>query len=143
MLYSSLVVGDKIIILPIRLFFILLLIQPMSMFDQMGQMKQLYDKYKKLQESLKNLIIRSREDGILIDMSGEMDITDVQIEDETLLSVDTKEKLEKAFMAAYRKAKTKAQQVSMEKTKEILWFDPQDMLGGMMWGGMPKIPGLN
>lgn len=76
-------------------------------------------------------------------MSGEMDITDVQIEDETLLSVDTKEKLEKAFMAAYRKAKTKAQQVSMEKTKEILWFDPQDMLGGMMWGGMPKIPGLN
>lgn len=115
----------------------------MSMFDQMGQMKQLYDKYKKLQEALKNLIIRSREDGILIDMSGEMDITDVQIEDESLMDIAMKEKLEKAFMAAYRKAKSKAQQVSMEKTKEILWFDPQDMLGGMMWWGMPKIPWLN
>jgi hypothetical protein len=31
----------------------------------------------------------------------------------------------------------------MEKTKEILGFDPQDMLWGMMWWGMPKIPGLN
>lgn len=115
----------------------------MSMFDQMGQMKELYSKYKKLQDALKNLIIRAREDGILIDMSGEMDITDVQVEDETLLSVSSKEKLEKAFMAAYRKAKAKAQQVSMEKTKEVLGFDPQDMLGGMMWWGMPKIPGLS
>lgn len=115
----------------------------MSMFDQMGQMKELYTKYKKLQDALKNLIIRSREDGILIDMSGEMDITDVKIEDETLLSIEAKDKLENAFMAAYRKAKQKAQQVSMEKTKEILGFDPQDMLGGMMGGGMPKIPGLN
>lgn len=115
----------------------------MSMFDQMGQMKELYSKYKKLQDALKNLIIRAREDGILIDMSGEMDITDVQVEDETLLSVSNKEKLEKAFMAAYRKAKAKAQQVSMEKTKEILGFDPQDMLGGMMWWGMPKIPWLS
>gem|GEM_PF-4002040 len=52
----------------ISLFIILCLIV-MSMFDQMGQMKQLYDKYKKLQDALKNLIIRSREDGILIDMS--------------------------------------------------------------------------
>lgn len=116
----------------------------MSMFGQMGQMKELYDKYKKLQEVLKNLIIRSREDWILIDMSGEMDITDVKIEEETLLSVENKEKLENAFMAAYKKAKTKAQQVAMEKTKEVLGFDPQDMLGGMMGGGgMPKIPGLN
>jgi DNA-binding protein YbaB len=115
----------------------------MSMLDQMGQMKQLYDKYKKLQDALKSLIIRSREDGILIDMSGEMDITDVKIEDETLLSVESKLKLETAFINAYRKAKTKAQQISMEKTKEILGFDPQDMLGGMMGGGMPKIPGLN
>lgn len=114
------------------------------MFDQMGQMKQLYDKYKKLQEALKNLIIRAREEGILIDMSGEMDITDVKVEDETLLSVENKEKLENAFIAAYRKAKQKAQQVAMEKTKEILGFDPNDMLGGMMGGGgMPKIPGLN
>ncbi|HMY80294.1 MAG TPA: YbaB/EbfC family nucleoid-associated protein [Candidatus Absconditabacterales bacterium] len=115
----------------------------MSMFGQMGQLKELYDKYKKLQEALKNLIIRAREDGVLIDMSGEMDITDVQVEDVELLSVDHKEKLEKAFMTAYKKAKTKAQQLSMEKTKEILGFDPQDMLGGMMGGGMPKIPGLS
>lgn len=115
----------------------------MSMFDQMGQMKQLYDKYKKLQDALKNVIIRSREDGILIDMTGEMDITDVKVEDETLLSLESKEKLENAIISAYRKAKQKAQQVSQEKTKEVLGFDPQDMLGNMTGGGMPKIPGIN
>lgn len=116
----------------------------MSMFDQMGQMKQLYDKYKKLQEALKNLIIRSNEEDVTVDMSGEMDVTDIVIWESYWLPEDVKKKLENAFIAAYRKAKTKAQQVAMEKTKEVLGFDPNDMLGGMMWWwGMPKIPWLN
>ncbi len=111
------------------------------MFGKLWDMKQLYDKYKKLQDTLKNIIIRAKEDGILMDMSAEMDITDVQVEDETLLSVENKAKLEAAFIATYRKAKTKAQQVAMEKTKEVLWFDPNDLMSGL-GGGMPKIPGL-
>lgn len=114
------------------------------MFGKLGEMKGLYDKYKKLQETLKWLIIRSRTDGILVDMTAEMDIQDVKVEDDTLMDITQKERLEKAFMAAYAKAKTKAQSIAMEKTKEILWFDPNDLMG-MMWGGggMPKIPGLN
>ena len=101
----------------------------------------MYDKYKKLQDTLKNIIIRAKEDGILMDMSAEMDITDVKIEDETLLSTENKTKLEAAFISAYRKAKTKAQQIAMEKTKEVLGFDPNELMGGL-GGGMPKIPGL-
>jgi hypothetical protein len=30
----------------------------------------------------------------------------------------------------------------MTKTKEILGFDPQDLMGGLAGGAMPKIPGL-
>ena len=117
----------------------------MSMFGQMGQMKELYDKYKKLQDVLKNTIIRSKEDDVVVDMSWENDMTDFVIGDSYWLSDDVKSRLEKAIMDSYKKAKTKVQQVAMEKTKEVLGFDPQDMLGGMMGGGggMPKIPGLN
>ena len=113
------------------------------MLGQAGQMMEMYQKYKKLQDALKNLIIRSREDGILIDMSAEMEIKDVKIEDDNLMTLDNKEKLEKAFISAYQKAKTKAQEIAMTKTKEILWFDPNDLMGMMWWGGMPKIPWLN
>ncbi len=115
-----------------------------EMFWQVWQMKEMYDKYKKLQDALKNLIIRARENWVLIDMSAEMEIKDVKIEDDSLMSLDNKTKLEEAFIAAYQKAKTKAQDIAMTKTKEILGFDPNDLMG-MMWGGwgMPKIPGLN
>lgn len=113
------------------------------MFGQAWQMMEMYQKYKKLQDALKNLIIRARESGILIDMSAEMEIKDVKIEDENLMSLENKTKLEEAFIAAYQKAKVKAQEVAMTKTKEILWFDPNDLMWAMWWGGgMPKIPWL-
>ena len=53
-------------------------------------------------------------------MTAEMDIQDVKVEDDTLMDITQKERLEKAFMAAYAKAKSKAQSIAMEKTKEIL-----------------------
>lgn len=31
------------------------------MFGQIGEMKKMYDKYKKLQDALKNVIIRAKE----------------------------------------------------------------------------------
>jgi hypothetical protein len=36
-------------------------------------------------------------------------------------------------LATMAKAQTKAQEVVQEKTKEILWMDPND-LAGMLWG---------
>lgn len=114
------------------------------MLWQTGQMMEMYQKYKKLQDALKNMIIRARENGVLIDMSAEMEIKDVKIEDDSLMTVENKTKLEEAFITAYQKAKVKAQDIAMTKTKEILGFDPNDLMW-MMWGsgGMPKIPGLN
>lgn len=122
------------------------------MFGQLGEMKKLYDKYKTLQDKLKNLLIRAkegkfvdtdgteREDAIVVDMTGEMKVSALVINDFSLLSADKKQVLESLIVKTFVKAQSKAQEVAGEKTKEILWFDPSDM-AGMMAGG--KIPGMS
>lgn len=121
-----------------------------KMFGKLGEMKKMYDKYKTLQKALKKLVIRAKEwsfsDGweelpqIVVDISGEMKVQDIKINDNSLLNPNDKDALEKKLMAAVSKAQQKAQEVVQEKTKEILGFDPSDM-AGMMWGG--GMPGLN
>lgn len=122
------------------------------MFWQLGEMKKLYDKYKTLQDKLKNLLIRAKEwsftdidgsqrdDAIVVEMSGEMKLSNFTINDTTLLSIDKKQVLESLVVKCFVKAQTKAQEVVADKTKEILGFDPSDMAGMMAWG---KIPGMN
>lgn len=122
------------------------------MFGQIGELKKMYDKYKKLQDALKNIIIRAKEIpeyngselGILIDITGETKVKDVQIHDPAhVLSDDVKKHLEKAIKVAFDKWQTKAQEIAQEKTKEILGFDPSQMAGMMSWWGMPNIPWLS
>lgn len=97
-------------------------------------MKQMYDKYKKLQDALKKLLIRAKENGVIVDMTGEQKLKEIVIEDDTLLSPERKHILEQSIKTAFDKAQTKAQEVAMQKTKEILGFDPNDIAG--MMGGM-------
>ncbi|MDP4011507.1 MAG: YbaB/EbfC family nucleoid-associated protein [Candidatus Roizmanbacteria bacterium] len=109
------------------------------MFGKLGEMKQMYDKYKKLQEALQKIIIRARENGIIIDMTAEQKVKSVQIEDTELLNPEHKEVLEKALKVAFEKAQAKAQEVAMQKTKDILGFDPNDLASMMAGGNMPKL----
>jgi DNA-binding protein YbaB len=122
------------------------------MFGQIGEMKKLYDKYKTLQNKLKSLLIRAkegkfidtdgteREDAIVVEMTGEMKVHSLLINDTTLLTSDKKQVLESLIVKTFMKAQAKAQEVAAEKTKEILGFDPSDM-AGMMAGG--KLPGMS
>lgn len=119
------------------------------MFWQLGEMKKLYDKYKTLQEKLKNLLIRAkegkftdtdgteREDAIVVEMTGEMKVHAFSINDTSLLALDRKQMLESLVVKAFTKAQGKAQEIAAEKTKEILGFDPSDMAGMMAWGKLP------
>ena len=102
----------------------------------------MYDKYKTLQNALKNLIIRAKEgkftdeqgnesDCIVVDISGEMKLKELKIQDISLLNPSKKEFLEKSILNCFQKAQNKAQEIAAEKTKEILGFDPSD-LGNMM-----------
>ncbi|MFA5747511.1 MAG: YbaB/EbfC family nucleoid-associated protein [Candidatus Absconditabacterales bacterium] len=121
------------------------------MFGKIGELKKMYDKYKTLQKALQNLIIRGKEgkfmngngeeqDAIIVDISGEMKLKDLKINDPSLLDPNKKEDLEKIIVTCFQKAQTKAQEIAAEKTKEILGFDPSDMANMMGGGGMP---GLN
>jgi len=118
-------------------------------------MKKMYDKYRELQKVLKWLIIRWKEWdyqdeswqtvswAIVVDITWEMKLREIHINDTSLLSLEKKSKLEWLIKDCFVKAQNKAQEVVAEKTKEVLWFDPSD-LANMMWGGgMPNIPWLS
>lgn len=121
------------------------------MFWKVGELKKMYDKYKTLQTALKNLVIRGKEgkftdtegneaDAIIIDISGEMKLRDLKINDLALLNPAKKEQLESMIVTCFQKAQNKAQEIAAEKTKEILGFDPSN-IGNMLGGGW--IPGLS
>jgi len=112
------------------------------MFGGLGDIQQMYKKYQELQNKLAKTLIRAKEGGVIIDITADMKVKDVKIEDETLLSVDRKEELENAIKNAFIKWQQKAQEVAMQKTKEILGFDP-NQLAGMMGGQWGWFPGLN
>lgn len=121
------------------------------MFGKIWEMKKMYDKYKTLQNALKNLIIRGKEgkfmwwdgteqDAIVVDINGEMKLKDLKINDTTLLDPTRKSELEGIIIKCFQKAQEKAQEIVGEKTKEILGVDPSDM-ASMLWGG--GMPGMN
>ncbi len=122
------------------------------MFGKLWEMKKMYDKYKTLQKALKNLVIRGKEgkfiwsdgveqDAIVVDISGEMKLRELHINDDSLLNPMKKSQLENLITSCFQKAQTKAQEIVGEKTKEILWVDPSDMAS--MLGGWGWIPWMN
>ena len=126
-------------------------------FGKMGELKKMYDKYRELQKALKNLVIRAKEGefmtengekqaSVLVDMTGEMKLKDLKINDTSLLDPTKKDELESLVVKAFQKAQSKAQEIAAEKTKDILGFDPSNLaglLGGGNGAGIPEIPGLS
>lgn len=114
----------------------------------LGQYKQMYDKYKQLDKKLKSLVIRAKEwkymedgeekDQVVIDISWEMKVKDLHINDESLLNPSRKSELENLMLNALQRAQNKAQEVVAQQTKEILWIDPND-LQWMLGGGLPGL----
>ena len=102
------------------------------MLGWLWDIKQMYSKYQELQNKLSKTLIRAKESWVVIDITADIKVKDVKIEDESLLSLDKKEELETAIKNAIIKWQQKAQEVAMAKTKEILWFDPTQ-LGSMLW----------
>lgn len=112
---------------------------------KLWEYKQMFSKYKSLQKALEKLIIRAKEwkyidanweeqsGSVVIDITWELKVKNVTINDTSLLSPSRKTELENLLLATMTKAQTKAQEVVQEKTKEILGMDPND-LAGMLWG---------
>lgn len=112
------------------------------------QFKQAYDKYKSLQKALDNLVIRAKEWtykdddwndvqwAVVVDLDGNMKLKNFVINDIKLLDPSKKSELEKLVIATFQKAQTKAQEVMAEKSKDVLWVDPNNLwsLWDMLWG---------
>ena len=114
----------------------------------LGQYKEMFTKYKQLDKKLKSLIIRAKEwkfmqdweemDQVVIDISWEMKLKDLHINDDSLLDPSKKSELENLLITALQTAQNKAQEVVAQQTKEILWVDTNDLAGMLGWW----LPGL-
>lgn len=119
----------------------------MVSLKDLWQYKEMYSKYKQLDKKLKSLIIRAKEwkyiedgeekDQVVIDISWEMKLKDLHINDDSLLDISKKSDLESLLITAIQKAQNKAQEVVAQQTKEILWVDTNDLAGMLGWGGLP------
>lgn len=116
----------------------------MVSLKDLWQMKDMVAKYRQLDKKLKSLIIRAKEwkyftsdgeenDQVVIDISWEMKLKDLHINDDSLLDPSKKSDLEKLLIAAIQKAQNKAQEVVASQTKEILWVDTNDLAWMLGW----------
>ena len=113
------------------------------------QYKEMFTKYKQLDKKLKSLVIRAKEwtymddweekPQVIIDISWEMKIKDLHINDESLFTPSRKSELENLLITAIQRAQNKAQEVVAEQTKEILGVDTNDLAGMLGWGGLPGL----
>jgi DNA-binding YbaB/EbfC family protein len=98
------------------------------MFNKLKQFKDIRDQAKTMQSELAKENITVNTGGVEVTMNGNLALTNVNI-DSDMLSVDKKEKLEKAVKQAHEDALKKMQRVMAMKMKEM--------------GGLPSIPGLS
>ena len=100
------------------------------MLNKLKQFKDLRSQAKKLQEELSKEVITvsSAGNAVSLTMNGNMEVTDINIED-SLLDPSKKDKLQKGIKEAHAGALKKIQRAMAMKMKDM--------------GGMPEIPGLS
>lgn len=89
-------------------------------YKQMQELMQLQQKAQKIKEELGNTHIEAEMDGVVVTVSGELEVVSVQIIDTTLLAPTSKERLEKAIKDASNKGLKKAQEIAADKMKEVM-----------------------
>lgn len=97
--------------------------------------KKIYSVYTDFQKKMKNLVIRSKENWVVVDFNWESKVQDIKIEDENLLKPENKEALENAVKVAFEKWQDKAKEVAIQKFKEVsdkYWID-LSQLDSVMW----------
>jgi len=100
------------------------------MFNKLKQFKDIRDQAKTIQSALEKESVTTTAANNLISltMNGNLDVTDIKI-DESLLTSDKKTKLEEGIKSAHKDALKKMQRTMAMKMKEM--------------GGLPNIPGLS
>ena len=90
------------------------------MLGQMKDMYKLQQQAKKMKDELDWIHIRAEVDWVTVMMTAWMDLISIEYPDE-LMEVSKKWKLAEATKEALAKAKKKAEEVSAERMKWIMW----------------------
>lgn len=88
-----------------------------------GKIKDLYNLQKQakaIKAQLAAIHIESEVDWVIVTMSAEMEVISIFIPDE-MMEVSKKWLLQSAIIKAIAKAKKKAEEISAEKMKWVLW----------------------
>jgi len=86
------------------------------MFDKLKELRQMQEQAKQMQNTLSSERVTVSEMGVVLTMDGNMQITDVKV-NEKLLNPENKEKLQTAFKVAHREAMKRVQKVMASKMK--------------------------
>ena len=101
-------------------------------FSQAKDLMKLQQEAEKIKKELWNTHIEAEVDWVVITVDWEMKIVWTIIEDVNILK--DQKKLESAITAAANKWLKKAQEIAMEKMKDVM----PNMWG--MWAGWPSLP---
>lgn len=97
------------------------------MFNKLKQFKDLRDQAKQIQNALSSEKAEGVEGGVTIVMNGNQEVVSVNV-DPSLLSPDSKSKLESNITGAVTKAVKNVQKIMAEKMKTMGNFDFNKML---------------
>jgi DNA-binding protein YbaB len=89
------------------------------MFQKMKDLYKMQKQAKAIKKELKQIHIEAEENGVVVVVTAEQDIVDIQIPDE-LLNSDNKGKLQKSLISAMKKAMKKSQTIAAEKMKVVM-----------------------
>ena len=91
------------------------------MLGQMKDMYKLQQQAKQIKQELDWIHIKAEIDWVVVMMTAWMDLASIEYPDD-LMEVSKKEKLADATKKAIEKAKKKAEEVSAEKMKAVMWW---------------------
>ena len=97
------------------------------MFDKLKDLKNLQAQAKEMQGALGNERVTVSEQGVVLTMDGNMNITDIQI-NEGLLNPEKKERLQTAIKVAHREATKKTQKIMAKKCEQWVAFQDLDKI---------------
>ena len=98
------------------------------MFNKLKQFKEIRDQAKTIHSALANESVIGQDGGVTITFNGNQEVTKVEV-DASLLTSDSKSKLESSIQNATNKGVKSVQKIMAEKMKSMGNFDFSKMLG--------------
>ncbi len=91
------------------------------MFDKMKDLYNMQKQAKAIKAKLASIHIEAEVDWVIVTMSAEMELISISIPD-NLMDISSKKLLENAIIKATAKAKKKAEEISAQEMKSVLWW---------------------